>query len=63
MVTAQTGFVGLRSPKCKYARLLIEQSKRPIGAPSDNLFSHVSPTSAVHVMNDFYDQEVTIVDG
>ena len=44
-------------------RSLIEKSKRPIGAPSANLFSHVSPTSAVHVFNDFYDQEITIVDG
>lgn len=63
VVTAQTGFVGIRSPKCKYARLLIESSERPIGAPSANLFSHVSPTSAVHVLNDFYDQDITIVDG
>lgn len=63
VVSAQTGFVGLRSPKCKYARSLIESSKKPIGAPSANLFSHVSPTSAVHVFNDFYDQNITIVDG
>jgi tRNA A37 threonylcarbamoyladenosine synthetase subunit TsaC/SUA5/YrdC len=27
------------------------------------LFSHVSPTSSVHVFNDFYDQNVTIVNG
>lgn len=63
VVTAQTGFVGIRSPKSKYARLLIEKSKRPIGAPSANLFSHVSPTSAVHVLNDFYDQDIAVVDG
>jgi L-threonylcarbamoyladenylate synthase len=63
VVTAQTGFVGIRSPKSKYARQLIERSGRPIGAPSANLFSHVSPTSPVHVFNDFYDQEITIVDG
>lgn len=63
VVTAQTGYVGLRSPKCQYARNLIEKSERPIGAPSANLFSHVSPTSSVHVFNDFYDQEIAIVDG
>ncbi len=44
VVTAQTGFVGIRSPKHPYARHLIECSKLPIGAPSANLFSHVSPT-------------------
>jgi L-threonylcarbamoyladenylate synthase len=63
VVTAQTGYVGIRSPKSRYARELIEKSKKPIGAPSANLFSHVSPTSAVHVLNDFYDQEIAIVDG
>ena len=63
VVTAQTGFVGIRSPKNLYARKLLKESKRPIGAPSANLFSHVSPTSPVHVFNDFYDQKVTIING
>ena len=63
VVTAQTGFVGIRSPKNPYARQLLAQSKRPIGAPSANLFSHVSPTSPVHVFNDFYDQKVSIING
>lgn len=63
VVTAQTGFVGIRSPKSKYARQLIAASQKPIGAPSANLFSHVSPTSATHVLNDFYDQDIAIVDG
>ena len=63
VVTAQTGFVGIRSPKAPMARKLIEESQRPIGAPSANLFSHVSPTSACHVFNDFFDQSVTIIDG
>ena len=44
IVTAQTGFVGIRAPKHPFARKLIEHSKLPIGAPSANLFSHVSPT-------------------
>jgi len=62
-VTAQTGFVGIRAPKHPYARSLIEASKLPIGAPSANLFSHVSPTEPVHVFNDFYDCPISIVDG
>lgn len=63
VVTAQTGFVGIRSPKYELARKLIRESNRPIGAPSANLFSHVSPTSACHVFNDFYDQNITIING
>jgi len=35
----------------------------PIAAPSANLFSHVSPTSPIHVFNDFYNQEICIIDG
>ena len=63
IVTAQTGYVGLRSPKHPYARQLIAESGVPIGAPSANLFSHVSPTEPVHVLNDFWDQDLAIVDG
>ena len=55
--------MGIRSPKCEYTRKLLKESQKPIGAPSANLFSHVSPTSAVHVFNDFFDQKVHIVDG
>ena len=63
MVTAQTGFVGVRAPRHPYARKLIEASNLPIGAPSANLFSHVSPTEPVHVFNDFYSSEIAIVEG
>jgi L-threonylcarbamoyladenylate synthase len=63
VVTAGTGFVGLRSPKQPTARKLIELSGLPIGAPSANLFGHVSPTEPIHVFNDFYDQDVAIIDG
>lgn len=63
MVTAQTGFVGIRAPRHPLARKIIEKSGLPIGAPSANLFSHVSPTEPVHVFNDFYNCEVSIIDG
>ena len=63
IVTAQTGFVGIRAPKHPFARDLIKASKLPIGAPSANLFSHVSPTESVHVFNDFYDCNISLVDG
>lgn len=63
IVTAQTGFVGIRSPKHPVARKLIEVSGVPIGAPSANLFSHVSPTEPVHVFNDFYNCDLSIIAG
>jgi len=63
IITANTGYVGLRQPKAKIAQDLIRMSQRPIAAPSANLFSHVSPTSAVHVFNDFFDKDVAILDG
>lgn len=63
VVTAQTGFVGIRSPRNEDARKLLEHSQRPIGAPSANLFGHVSPTTSTHVLNDFFNQNVNIIDG
>ena len=42
---------------------MIRLSERPIAAPSANLFSHVSPTSAIHVFNDFFDKDVSVIDG
>lgn len=55
ILTAQTEYVGVRAPKTLVSRKLIELSGVPIAAPSANLFSHVSPTTSVHVFNDFYD--------
>jgi len=63
IVTAGTGYVGLRQPKTQIAQDLIKLSQRPIAAPSANLFSHVSPTSAIHVFNDFFDKDVSIIEG
>jgi len=63
VVTASTGYVGVRHPNNKIAQDFINSSQRPIAAPSANLFSHVSPTSPVHVFNDFYDKDVSIIDG
>jgi L-threonylcarbamoyladenylate synthase len=38
-------------------------AKTPIVAPSANLFSHVSPTKSIHVFNDLYDKNISIIDG
>ena len=64
MITAETGFVGLRMPNSELALALLKESGVPIAAPSANKFGHVSPSKAEHVYNDFYlDSEVTILDG
>jgi L-threonylcarbamoyladenylate synthase len=64
MITAETGFVGLRMPSSELALALLKESGVPIAAPSANKFGHVSPSKAEHVYNDFYlDSEVTILDG
>jgi L-threonylcarbamoyladenylate synthase len=57
-------FVGIRVPNHPLALQLIRETKGPIAAPSANLFGHVSPTSAAHVLDDFRDNPaVSILDG
>jgi len=64
LVTANTGFVGIRMPNNEVALKLIEKSGLPIAAPSANKFGHVSPTKPEHVYDDFHkDSEVLIIDG
>lgn len=64
LLTADTGFVGLRMPNHEVALDLLRTSKLPIAAPSANKFGHVSPTKAEHVFYDFHkDSEVYIIDG
>jgi len=50
-------------PHHQYALKFIKECGVPIAAPSANLFSHVSPTESFHVLNDFHDQNIAIVDG
>ena len=64
LVTADTGFVGIRMPDHKIALDLIRASGLPLAAPSANKFGHVSPSKADHVYSDFHkDSEVYIIDG
>ena len=63
MLTANTGRVAVRSPSHPIARSLLKACHgTPIAAPSANLFGHVSPTSAKHVMDDLGEEDVWIVD-
>jgi len=63
VVTANTGYVGIRFPSNEIAQKLIAYAGTPICAPSANRFAHISPTSAVHVFNDLFDKEVALIDG
>ena len=63
VVTANTGYVGIRFPVNEFALKLIEYAGTPICAPSANKFAHISPTSSVHVFNDLFDKDISIIDG
>jgi L-threonylcarbamoyladenylate synthase len=51
-VTAGRPLVGVRMPSNSVAYDVILQAGVPIAAPSANLFSHTSPTTADHVLQD-----------
>lgn len=62
LVTAGTGYVGVRSPNHSIALKLLQASHGlPIAAPSANRFGHVSPTSSDHVLDDLGDADVKII--
>jgi len=54
--------VGIRMPKHKVALALIRASKTPIAAPSANIAGKPSPTTAQHVIQDFYGSIDVILD-
>ncbi len=63
VVTAGLDTVVIRMPSNKIALDLIKASKTPIAAPSANLFSRPSPTSANHVLEDLNGRIELILDG
>ena len=52
VVTAGRPLVGVRMPSHPVALELIRRAGVPVAAPSANLFSHTSPTTAAHVLAD-----------
>src|SRR5579862_1236916 len=62
IVTAGVPGVGVRVPAHPMARQLIEAAGLPIAAPSANPFTHLSPTTAQHVIDEFGDA-VDVLDG
>ncbi len=55
--------VAVRMPANEIALSLIKLSERPIAAPSANISGKPSPTSAEHVIDDFYGKIECIIDG
>ena len=51
-VTAGRPLVGVRMPAHPVALEVIRRAGVPVAAPSANLFSHISPTTAAHVLAD-----------
>jgi L-threonylcarbamoyladenylate synthase len=63
LVTAGLDTVGVRVPDHPAARALIEAAGTPIAAPSANLFGHVSPTTAAHVVEQLGHRIDAVLDG
>lgn len=62
-VTAGLDTVAVRVPAHPVARALLEAAAVPIAAPSANLFSHPSPTTAAHVLQDLDGRIDFVIDG
>jgi L-threonylcarbamoyladenylate synthase len=62
VVTAGRPLVGVRMPAHPVALALIRRAGVPIAAPSANLFSHISPTTAQHVLADLDGRIDAVVD-
>ena len=63
VVTSGGGTVAIRMPDNPLALSLIEESRRPIAAPSANRFGYTSPTTAAHVHEQLGDRIAAILDG
>jgi L-threonylcarbamoyladenylate synthase len=61
-VTAGRALVGIRMPAHPVALELIRRAGVPVAAPSANLFSHTSPTTADHVLADLDGQIDAVLD-
>jgi L-threonylcarbamoyladenylate synthase len=63
LVTAGLPTVAVRVPGHRVARALMEMARVPVAAPSANLFSRPSPTTARHVLDDFDGRIDLVLDG
>jgi L-threonylcarbamoyladenylate synthase len=63
IVTAGRERVGVRMPAHPVALELLRRAAVPIAAPSANLFGHISPTTAAHVLADLDGRIDAVLDG
>jgi L-threonylcarbamoyladenylate synthase len=63
IVTAGLPTVGVRMPAHPVALELIREAGVPVAAPSANLFGHLSPTTAAHVVKQIGDRIDLVLDG
>lgn len=61
LVTADLGTIGIRCPE-GLARQIISAVGEPLAAPSANKSGKLSPTNAGHVLDDFKDQDLLVID-
>ncbi len=61
-VTAGRTLVGVRMPAHPVALELIRRAGVPVAAPSANIFGHISPTTAAHVLADLDGRIDAVVD-
>jgi len=62
-LTARLDTVGVRMPSNPIALQLISEAGLPLAAPSANLFSQLSPTTAEHVRDSLGERVAMILDG
>ncbi|RZN82334.1 MAG: threonylcarbamoyl-AMP synthase [Winogradskyella sp.] len=63
LITAGKNTVAVRVPNHPLSLKLLEQLSYPLGAPSANPFSTISPTKAEHVENYFINSIKMVIDG
>lgn len=63
VVTAGLDAVGLRVPDHPVALALLRAAQVPVAAPSANRFTHISPTTAAHVLRSLGDRAPLVLDG
>ena len=61
VVTAGSGWVGVRCPSHTIAQALLNAANMPIAAPSANRFGHVSPTTSLHVLDDLGTHPISVL--
>lgn len=62
LASAGLDSIAVRMPAHPVAEALLAASGVPIAAPSANISGHVSATTAAHVVEDFHDKDVYILD-